>query len=50
MKERGGDDKVLGTQDIHVDVNLTLSTYLNIVADQVHTFTAVVFLDGSSPF
>ena len=28
---------------IHVDVNLTRVTYLNIVADQVHPFMAMVF-------
>ena len=32
---------------IHVDVNLTRVTHLNIVADQVHRFMAMVFPDGS---
>ena len=32
---------------IHVDVNLTGVTDLNIIADQVHPFMAMVFLDGS---
>uniref|UniRef100_A0A8C4Q1N8 Transposable element Tc1 transposase n=1 Tax=Eptatretus burgeri TaxID=7764 RepID=A0A8C4Q1N8_EPTBU len=35
---------------IHVDVNLTRVTYLNIVADQVHPFMAKVFLEGSGLF
>ncbi|KAJ8276573.1 hypothetical protein COCON_G00083250, partial [Conger conger] len=35
---------------IHVDVNLTHATYLNIVADQVHPFMATVFPDGSGLF
>ena len=35
---------------IHVDVNVTRVTYLNIVADQVHPFTAMVFPDGSGLF
>ncbi|MCJ8733570.1 hypothetical protein PDJAM_G00225080 [Pangasius djambal] len=32
---------------IHVDVTLTHSTYLNIVADQVHPFMATVFPNGT---
>ena len=35
---------------IHVDVTLTRTTYLNIVADQVHPFMATVFPDGSGLF
>ena len=35
---------------IHVDVNLTRVTKLNIVADQVHPFMAMVFPDGSGLF
>ncbi len=35
---------------IHVDVTLTRTTYLNIVADQVHPFMTMVFPDGSSVF
>ena len=35
---------------IHVDGNLTRVTYLNIVADQVHPFMAMVFPDGSGLF
>ena len=35
---------------IYVDVNLTRVTYLNIVADQVHPFMAMVFPDGSGLF
>ena len=35
---------------IHVDVNLARVTYLNIVADQVHPFMAMVFPDGSGLF
>ena len=35
---------------IHVDVTLTCTTYLNIVADQVHPFMATVFPDGSGLF
>ena len=35
---------------IHVDVNLTRVTYLNIVADQVHHFMAMLFPDGSGLF
>ena len=35
---------------IHVDVSLTRVTYLNIVADQVHPFMAMVFPDGSGLF
>ena len=35
---------------IHVDVTLTRTTYLNIVADQVHPFMAMVFPDGSGLF
>uniref|UniRef100_A0AAY5KPB9 Tc1-like transposase DDE domain-containing protein n=1 Tax=Esox lucius TaxID=8010 RepID=A0AAY5KPB9_ESOLU len=35
---------------IHVDVNLTDAAYLNIVADQLHPFMAMVFPDGSGLF
>ena len=35
---------------IHVDVNLTRVTYLNIIADQVRRFMAMVCLDGSGLF
>ncbi|KAF7654794.1 hypothetical protein LDENG_00064660, partial [Lucifuga dentata] len=35
---------------IYVDVTLTCTTYLNIVANQVHTFMAMVFPDGSGLF
>ena len=35
---------------IHVDVTLTCTTYLNIVADQVHSFIAPVVPDGSDFF
>ncbi|MCJ8732198.1 hypothetical protein PDJAM_G00208470 [Pangasius djambal] len=35
---------------IHVDVILTRTTYLNIVADQVHPFMATVFPNGSGLF
>uniref|UniRef100_A0A3Q3JTD4 Transposase Tc1-like domain-containing protein n=1 Tax=Monopterus albus TaxID=43700 RepID=A0A3Q3JTD4_MONAL len=35
---------------IHVDITLTRTTYLNIVADQVHPFMAKVFPDGSGFF
>jgi len=35
---------------IHVDVNLTCATYLNIVEDQVHLFMTVVFPSGSGLF
>lgn len=35
---------------IHADVHLTWTTYLNIIADQVHPFMAMVFLDGSGLF
>lgn len=35
---------------IHVDINLTRYTYLNIVVNQVHTFNAMVFPDGSGLF
>ena len=35
---------------IHVDVNLIRVTSLNIVADQVHPFMAMVFSDGSGLF
>ena len=36
--------------NIHVDVNLTRGTSLNIVADQVHPFMATVVPDGSGLF
>ena len=35
---------------IHVDVTLICTTYLNIVADQVHPFMATVFPHGSELF
>ena len=35
---------------IHVDVNLTRVTSLNIVADQIHPFMAMVFPDGCGLF
>ena len=35
---------------IHVDVNLTRVTDINIVADQVHSFMAMVSPDGSGLF
>ena len=35
---------------IHVDINLTRVTSLNIAADQVHPFMAMVFPDGSGLF
>ncbi|KAJ8417445.1 hypothetical protein AAFF_G00286720 [Aldrovandia affinis] len=35
---------------IHVDVTLTRTTYLNIVANQVHPFMATVFPDSSGLF
>jgi len=35
---------------IHVDINLTFATYLNIVADLVHPFLRMVFLGGSAIF
>ena len=35
---------------IHVDVSLTRVTYLDIAADQVHPFMAMVFPDGSGLF
>ena len=35
---------------IHVDVNLTRVTHLNILADQVHPFMAMVFPDDSGLF
>ena len=35
---------------IHVDVNLTCVTYLNIIAEQVHPFRAMVFPDASGLF
>ena len=35
---------------IHVDVNLTRVTFLNIAADQVLPFMAMVFPDGSGLF
>ncbi|MCI4382883.1 hypothetical protein PGIGA_G00019780 [Pangasianodon gigas] len=35
---------------IHVDVTLTCTTYLNIVADQVHPFMATVFPNGRGLF
>ena len=35
---------------IHVDVTLTRTTYLSIVADHVHPFMEMVFLDGCGLF
>ena len=35
---------------IHVDVKLTCATFLNIVVDQAHPFSATVFPDGSGLF
>ena len=35
---------------IHVDVNLTRATNLNIIADKVHPFMAMVFPNGSGLF
>ena len=35
---------------IHVDVSLIPATYLNILADQVRYFKAVIFPDGSALF
>ena len=35
---------------IHGDVNLTRATYLNIHADHVHPFMAMVFPDGTGLF
>ena len=35
---------------INVNVTLTRTTYLNIVADQVHPFMATVFSNGSGLF
>ena len=35
---------------IHVDINLTRVNDLNIIADQVHPFMAMVFPDGSGLF
>lgn len=32
------------------DVSLTDVTYLKIVADQVHSFIAIIFPDGSGPY
>lgn len=34
----------------HVDVNLTCTIYLNIIADQVHTIMAAIFLNSSALF
>lgn len=39
--------ETLGT-DIHVNVILTHTFYLNIAADQVYPFTATVLPDGSN--
>ena len=35
---------------IHMDINLTRVIYLNIIAEQVHPFMAMVFPDGSGLF
>ncbi|KAK1788420.1 hypothetical protein P4O66_016854, partial [Electrophorus voltai] len=35
---------------IHLDVTLTRTTYLNIIIDQVHPFTAMVFPNDSGLF
>ncbi|KAK3553900.1 hypothetical protein QTP70_012922 [Hemibagrus guttatus] len=40
----------LGSCHIHVDVTLTRTTYLSIVADHVHTFMETVFPDGCGLF